>query len=171
MSDESTPNYEQAFAPHPEVFAAWRQLSAAITDGMDDRRYALATLAAARAIRSSYCSLAHGKMLAETFDEPVAAIVTNRHDAGLSPEDIAVMDLAELVATDAPSVGEADRQRLHDLGLSDQEIAQVVMTAAARCFFAKTLDGLGVRPDASYLDLSDELRAALVVGAPIDDPT
>ena len=171
MSDESAPNYQRAFAPHPEVFAAWAQLNAAITDGMDSRRYALATLAAARAIRSSYCSLAHGKMLVEEFDEPVAAIAANRHDAGLSPLDIAVMDLAELVATDAASVTESDRQRLRDLGLSDHDIAQVVLTAAARCFFAKTLDGLGARPDASYLELSDELRAVLVVGTPIDDRT
>jgi hypothetical protein len=43
----------------------------------------------------------------------------------------------------------------------------VVLAAAARCFFSKTLDGLGVRPDASYGDLEPELRDVLVVGRPI----
>ena len=38
-----------------------------IAGGMDTRRYELATLAAARELRSSYCSLAHGKILAERF--------------------------------------------------------------------------------------------------------
>ncbi len=43
----------------------------------------------------------------------------------------------------------------------------VVLAAAARCFFSKTLDALGVLPDASYRELDPELRDALVVGRPI----
>jgi alkylhydroperoxidase family enzyme len=64
---------------------------------------------------------------------------------------------------------EADRQRLRDLGLSDTEIMDVVMAAAVRCFFSKTLDALGVLPDAHYRELEPELREALVVGRPIAD--
>ena len=45
----------------------------------------------------------------------------------------------------------------------------VVLAAAARCFFSKTLDALAVRPDASYRELDEELRGALVVGRPIAD--
>ena len=45
----------------------------------------------------------------------------------------------------------------------------VVLTAAARCFFSKTLDALGVRADASYHELDQELRDVLVVGRPIAD--
>ena len=45
----------------------------------------------------------------------------------------------------------------------------VVLAAAARCFFSKTLDALGVRPDSTYLGLAPELREALVVGRPIAD--
>jgi hypothetical protein len=45
----------------------------------------------------------------------------------------------------------------------------VVLAAAARCFFSKTLDALGVRPDASYRQLPPELRRVLVVGRPIAD--
>ena len=54
------PNHERAFAERPEVYAAWRELNGAIKAGMDLRRYELATLAAARRLRSSYCCLAHG---------------------------------------------------------------------------------------------------------------
>ena len=43
----------------------------------------------------------------------------------------------------------------------------VILAAAARCFFSKTLDALGVRPDPSYRDLEPGLREALVVGRPI----
>ena len=43
----------------------------------------------------------------------------------------------------------------------------VVLAAAARCFFSKTLDALCVEPDASYRQLAPELREVLVVGRPI----
>jgi hypothetical protein len=45
----------------------------------------------------------------------------------------------------------------------------VILAAAARCFFSKTLDGLGVRPDASYHEMEPLLRDTLVVGRPIAD--
>ena len=136
---------------------------------MDLRRYELVTLAAARRLRSSYCSLAHGKVLAEQFGEPVREIARDRRAAGLDEVDVAVMDLAERVVDDASSIDEADLQRLRDLGLSDAEIMDVVLAAAARCFFAKTIDALGVLPDASYRELEPELREVLVVGRPIAD--
>jgi len=37
-----------------------------------------------------------------------------------------------------------------------------------RCFFSKTLDALGVQPDASYHELDAALRDALTVGRPIE---
>jgi hypothetical protein len=77
------------------------------------------------------------------------------------------MDLAERAVDDATSIGEPETQRLRDLGLSEGDIMDVVLAAAARCFFSKTLDGLGVRPDASYRELEPELRDVLVVGRPI----
>ena len=158
---------ELAFAERPEVYAAWGQLLGAIKANMDLRRYELATLAAARRLRSSYCSLAHGKVLLEDFGEPVREIALDHRAAGLDDVDVAVMDLAERVAEDATSIGDADLQRLRDLGLADAEIMDVVLAAAVRCFFSKTLDALGVLPDAFYRELDPELREALVVGRPI----
>jgi len=162
-----TTNFERAFEPRPEVYAAWRQLNGAIKTGMDLRRYELATLAAARRLRSSYCALAHGSVLLEQFGEPVREIALDRRNAGLDEVDLAVMDFAERVVDDATSIDDADRQRLRDLGLTDAEIMDVALAAAARCFFSKTLDALGVQPDASYAELAPELREVLVVGRPI----
>lgn len=166
MGDVPT-NFERAFETRPEVYAAWQGLNGAIKAGMDLRRYELATLAAALRLRSSYCCLAHGSVLIERFDEPVARIVTDREGAGLDQTDLAVMRLAERVADDATSITDADLQPLRDLGLTDTDIMDVVLAAAARCFFSKTLDALGVRPDAKYAQLEPEVREALVVGRPI----
>jgi uncharacterized peroxidase-related enzyme len=162
-------NLERAFTERPEAYAAWVQLNGAIKARMDLRRYELATLAAARRLRSSYCCLAHGTVLQERFGEPVLEIALDHRAAGLDEVDVAVMDLAERVVDDATSIAEADLERLRDLGLSDADIMDVVLAAAARCFFSKTLDALGVRADASYRGLEPELRDALVVGRPIAD--
>src|SRR3954464_14627346 len=156
-------NYEKAFAERPEVLQAWVALNGAIKAGMDLRRYELATLAAAQRLRSSYCALAHGKVLREQFGEPVLEIARDRRAAGLDATDVAVMDLAERVVDDATSIGDAELQPLRDLGLSDTDLMDVVLAAAARCFLSKTLDALDVRADATYAALDPELREALVV--------
>ena len=163
-------NFERAFSERPEVYAAWVQLNTAIKAGMDLRRYELATLAAAQRLRSSYCSLAHGKVLLDRFSEPVRDIVLDREAAGLDPVDLAVMTLAERVVDDASSITERDLAPLQELGLSDAEVMDVVLAAAARCFFSKTLDAMRVLPDAKYRELPAELREVLVVGRPIAEP-
>lgn len=165
----SLPNFTRAFSLRPDVYAAWRQLNAAIKVNMDLRRYELATVAAARRLRSSYCTLAHGSVLLDKFLEPeaVRAVVSDHHTAGLGSVDVAVMDLADKIAHDATAVTEADVDRLRSLGLTDAEIADVVLAAAARCFFSKALDGLGVEPDAKYAQLDPELRDVLTVGRAI----
>ena len=163
------PNYESAFTDRPDVFAAWEQLNGAIKANMDLRRYELATLAAARKLRSSYCSLQHGRVLLEQFGEPVREIALDRRNAGLDEIDIAVMDLAEKVVADATAIDDRDLQPLRDVGLTEWEITDVVLAAAVRCFFAKTLDALGVRPDASLAQLDEDVREVLVVGRPIAD--
>jgi len=160
-------NFEVAFAERPDVYAAWVELNGAIKGSMDLRRYELATLAAARRLRSSYCCLAHGSVLAQRFGEPVREIALDHRAAGLDEVDVAVMDLAERVVEDATSIGDDDLRPLRSLGLSEAEIMDVVLAASARCFFSKTLDALGVLPDASYAALDPGVREALVVGRPI----
>lgn len=50
-------NYTKTFSHRPAVNRAWGELNGAIKAGMDLRRYELATVAAARRLRSSYCCL------------------------------------------------------------------------------------------------------------------
>jgi uncharacterized peroxidase-related enzyme len=168
-AEASADNQTRLFAHRPAVLEAWQQLKAAVTGSMDARRYELVTLAAARRLRSSYCMLAHGRLLAERFFDPelVRALARDHRSAGLEEVDVAVMDLAAKVVDDATSVTQADVDRLRDLGLNDAEIFDVVAAAAARCFYSKTLDALGAQPDAEYAELEPSLRDALVVGRPI----
>ena len=161
------PNYMRLFAHRPEAFAAWKQLVAAVKGAMDERRYELVTLAAARRLRSSYCSLAHGKVLAERFYTPAEVAGIAGGSQPLDEVDTAAMDFAAKVAADAASVTQDDVDRLRALGLSDPEIVDIALAAAIRAFFTKTLDSLGVQPDAAFHGLDPVLRDALTVGRPI----
>lgn len=164
------PNYSRTFSLHPEAYLAWRGLIGSIARPMDKRRYELATFGASRQLRSSYCSLAHGKILTDQFFEPevVQQIVEDREVLPLDEVDSAIIDLASRVADDATSIAEADIQRLRSLGLSDRDIFDVVLTSAARSFFSKVLDATGTLADSVYNEMEPELRQALTVGRQID---
>ena len=161
-------NSTKAFGHRPAVFAAWRQLGTTIGGAMDPRRYELATVAAARVLRSSYCSLAHGKVLAERFlgPERTIALATGAVDA-LDPPDAEIVRFATLVTREPASVTAQDVERLRALGLSDEEVLDVVLAVAARCFFSTVLEALGFQPDPAFRALDPELREALTVGRPI----
>ena len=163
------PNYAQAFSLRPQVMAAWRGLVGSIYRTMDQRRYELVTLASARALHGSYCLLAHGTILRRQFYPPaqLALIAADYTTAELEPADVAMMAFAEQVARDAAAITADDVQALRDHGFTDPEIFDIAAAAAARCFFVKLLDALGVEPDAAYLELEDELRAQLTIGRPI----
>ncbi len=143
------PNYTRLFGLRPEAYRAWRQLVAAITGTMELRRYELATLAAAEALRCRYCVAAHGAILESKFydRQQLEGIARDYRNAGLDPLDVAIMAFAKKIALHAYKVTEADVDELRSCGLSDEEILDVALTAAARSFFSKTLDAMGCEPD------------------------
>lgn len=162
-------NYTKVFAHRPAVLEAWSGLNGAIKGSMDLRRYELATLAAALRLRSSYCSLVHGQLVAEKFvdADAVRGIAADPATADLSPEDRAVMRLADTVAAGAADMTEEDLAELRALGWDDAEILDVVLAAAARCFFSSVLDAVGAEPDPVHRSAEPALRDALTVGRPI----
>ena len=164
-------NYTRAFSARPDVLQGWLALKDAITSGMDPRLYELATVAAATAIRSSYCSLVHGNILATGF-YPAEQVVSLAGDgdeaaAALDTADAADVRFARKVAEEAEQITPEDVGELRRLGFSDADVFNVILAAAARCFFSKVLDATGTLPDAALHDLPDQLRAALTVGRDI----
>jgi uncharacterized peroxidase-related enzyme len=165
------PNWAQAFSLRPGVRDGWAALLTSIQPNLPARTYELATLAAARALRSSYCSLAHGSVLADqVFDAAtVTAIMKDAPEASVEPGERAMMAFVEKVVLNADRVSRADIDVLRSHGYQDEEIFDVAAAAAARCFFSKLLDALGVQADSTFNDLDPTLREALTVGRPIAD--
>ncbi|HYJ23788.1 MAG TPA: peroxidase [Acidimicrobiia bacterium] len=163
------PNYSKTFSLHPAAYQAWRSLIASIAKPMDARRYEIATVAAARRLRSTYCSLAHGEILAEEHMEPsdVARLARDPEHPPLDVTEALIFRFASKVAEDAISVTEEDIVELRAAGLSDRDILDVALASAARCFFSKVLDATGTLADSAYNEMDPELRDALTVGRPI----
>jgi alkylhydroperoxidase family enzyme len=87
---------------------------------------------------------------------------------GTDAADRAVMAFAAKVARDAATVTAADVQELRDVGLSDDDVLDVALAAAARCFFATALDAVGAQADRELADaLGPQLSALLTVGRPV----
>lgn len=163
------PNWATAFSLRPGVLDGWTALLKSIQSNLPVRSYELATLAAARAVRSSYCSLAHGNVLAtKVFDAPtVTAIMKNDPASPLEARERVMMAFAEKVAANADRITAADIEDLRSHGYRDEEIFDLAAAAAARCFFSKLIDALGIQADATFNDLDPALRQALTVGRPV----
>ena len=163
------PNWAEAFSLRPKVRAGWLALVGSIRENLSLRSYELATLAAARALRSSYCSLAHGRVLADkVFDPPTVRSIAAGDGSGvLEPAEVAMMAFVEKLVRHADRMTEADVAQLRALGYRDEEIFDIAATAAARCFYSKLLDALGVQADSYFNDLDPALRETLTVGRPV----
>jgi uncharacterized peroxidase-related enzyme len=166
------PNYAAAFSTRPDVAQAWNTLNTTIRDGMDRRRFEIATIAAARALRSTYCTAAHSKFLRDTCgDEQTMLVIADQPNGlGLEPQDREVYEFAAKVAADAASVQQQDVDRLRAVGLGDTEIADVAFAAAARSFFTRVLDALGAQLDIeTAATFPADVRESMIVGRPVAD--
>jgi uncharacterized peroxidase-related enzyme len=112
--------------------------------------------------------LAHGALLRKNFfsADQLVAIVKDFRNAGLPPEEVAIMSFAQKITIQARQINENDIDDLRKHGLSDEEILDIVLASTARSFFSKTLDALGAEPDEAYLELEPELIQALTLGRP-----
>ena len=162
------PNYAAAFASRPDVARAWTVLGATVREGMDRRRFELA--------RRRRPGVALDVLHRRPLDVPARRLQRRGDDAALAADpdggslddtDRAVVAFASKVAVDAAAVTQDDVDALRAVGLSDNEIADVVFTVAARCFFTTVLDGLGVAADHQLAGAVDpEVALQLTVGRP-----
>ena len=163
------PNYAKVFCYRPEIMGLWAQLQAGIKKPMGKRRYELVAFAAANALRSTLCSVAHGKTLTEFFpSEAVQAMARGEAPADLTAAEAEMMKFARKVGRDASSVTREDVLRLKELGFSDAEVFDIAAAASARAFFSKLVESLGVTAEHSLLGLDQEFKRTMAVGRPVE---
>lgn len=157
------PSHTRVMAVNPEAVKAFEQLIRAVAGPMDKRRYELVTLAAAEAIGSQACRVAHSRKSLKYMDEQeIAAVLRDFRTAGLTGAEVAMMEFAQKLSRDSAAMTEADSQRLRDAGFDDREIVDIALVAAARNYYSRALHALAVEPDVPP-DLPAGVRAALGV--------
>jgi alkylhydroperoxidase family enzyme len=72
-----------------------------------------------------------------------------------------MMEYARRISTDASSMTEADSLRLRELGFTDREIVDITLAAAARNYFSRAIQALGVSVEVPP-GISESLRDALL---------
>src|SRR6185503_10885382 len=87
------PNYARVFSWRPELMGLWAQLQAGIKRHMDKRRFELVTFAASHTLRSTLCSLAHGRNLTQFFSQEDVKLMAR----GASPASLTAAE-AEMMA-------------------------------------------------------------------------
>jgi len=169
-TDGSLPNYVKVFSHRPEAWKQYGALIGSIRRHMDFRRYELLTTAAALAIRSSYCALAHGQILSDKVLGPEQAkqFARDFRQADLTPAEKAMVAFARKVVLRVDTVSQDDVDELYSHGFGDAEIFDIAAVAMLRSFFSKLIESLGAEPDHFYSKLDPELRDVLTVGRPIE---
>jgi uncharacterized peroxidase-related enzyme len=165
------PNYAKPFSHRPEVMTLWADLQRGLRAHVDARRFELVTFAAARALKSSYCSLAHGRALLQWFSaEEVKELAETGPDQAtcLNAAERAMLAYAAKAATTPFRVTAGEVEGLKAHGFGDAEIFDIAALATARAFFSGVVEALGGEADASFLELEEALRDALTPGRPID---
>jgi uncharacterized peroxidase-related enzyme len=162
------PNYARVFCYRPEIMGLWAQLQAGIKRHMDKRRFELITFAAAQTLRSTLCSLAHGRALTAFFStEDVQAMARGASPASLTAAEAAMMTFSRKVARGPYLVTSNDVDELKKHGFTDGEVFDIAAAVSARAFWTGVVESLGVEPEPTLLELESDFRKALTVGRAI----
>lgn len=82
------------------------------------------------------------------------------------------MAFAEKLTLHANEITQEDIEALRAHGFSDTDVLDIAMAAAARSFYSKLMDAVGLEPNLEWLQktetlLGQELLQALTVGRPL----
>ncbi len=152
-------NTTRAWMYRPEMLGTWRQVQKTIRTHLRLRTYELVTLAAARTMGCVYCMLAHGSILRKNgfTAGQIIAILQDPHNAGLSPQEVHLMDYAAKISGDSKSITAADTEVLRQDGLTEQQITDVALAVVLRNFLSRFFDALGADPDPELIAKEPEL--------------
>ncbi|WEK04623.1 MAG: alkylhydroperoxidase [Candidatus Devosia phytovorans] len=159
----------QCWSARPDILAPVEHLLHQIRDGfsLDLLTFRLITLIAAKSVPSSYCSHVYFKALSATIGrEQTLAVRRDHRNAGLTEQQVAILDYAEKITINASRINQGDIDRLRAVGLTDVNIADVALAASIRNFLSRYFDAVGAEVEADFLDSDPNIRDELSMGGP-----
>jgi uncharacterized peroxidase-related enzyme len=99
-----------------------------------------------------YCLVSHGAALREALDDPVLGdrITLDYRRAALSEKQTAILDFAVKITENPEKCSPDDHKRLMALGLTQEEVWDVIEIAAMYNFTNRLAHASGMMPNTEY---------------------
>jgi uncharacterized peroxidase-related enzyme len=149
------PNVLRAYAWNPERLRWFSRFYNEIMlgeSGLSKLEREMIAVVVSSANRCWYCQVAHGAAVRQMGKDPVLGeqMVMNWRAAELSPRQRAMLVFAEKLTLESAKIGEADRQALRDVGLSEAEIWDICDVAGLFAMTNRVASGVGMQPNPEY---------------------
>ena len=149
------PNVYQAYSLRPQQLRGFIALYDSIMNedsGLTKAEREMIAVAVSAQNHCFYCLISHGAVLRVRAKDEVLAdtIAANYRAAGLTPRQRAMLDLAVKITEDSATVDAQDIAALHDHGFSDEDIMDIIQTAALFNYSNRVASALGLRPNTEY---------------------
>jgi uncharacterized peroxidase-related enzyme len=149
------PNVFRAYSYRPERFSAWfghfKQLHVP-TEHLDEADREMIAVVVSAWNRCTYCVVSHGHALRVALGDQVQAdlIAINWRHADLDERRTAICAFAEKLTATPHEMTEEDLHALRAVGLTDEEVWDVVEVAAMYNFTNRLALALDQRPNEEY---------------------
>ena len=149
------PNVFRAYSFRPERLSAWfahyRQLHEP-TENLDAAEREMIAVAVSMQNGCLYCLVAHGAALRGALGDPIMAdrITLDYRRAGLDARRTAILDYAVKVTKEPLACSPEDLERLQDLGLTQEDVWDVIEVASMYNFTNRMSLACGMIPNEEY---------------------
>jgi len=149
------PNVYQAYSLRPQQLRGFIALYDAIMteeSGLTKAEREMIAVAVSAQNHCFYCLTSHGAVLRIRAKDEVLAdtIAANYRAADLTPRQHAMLDLAIKITVDSATVADQDLAGLRDHGFSDEDIMDIIQTAALFNYSNRVASALDLRPNREY---------------------
>jgi len=149
------PNIFLALAHRPDEFRAFFAYHDALMEkdeGLSKAEREMIVVATSGVNRCQYCVVAHGAVLRVRAKNPLIAdqVAVNHRKADLTPRQIAMLDFALKVCTDAQNVTEDDYRALHTHGFTDADVWDIANITAFFGMSNRIVNAASIRPNDEF---------------------
>jgi uncharacterized peroxidase-related enzyme len=149
------PNVYQAYSLRPQQLRGFIALYDAImteASGLTKAEREMIAVAVSAQNHCFYCLTSHGAVLRIRAKDEVLAdtIAANYRAASLIPRQRAMLDLAVKITVDSAAVGDQDIADLRNHGFTDEDIMDIIQTAALFNYSNRVASALDLRPNREY---------------------
>lgn len=149
------PNVYQAYSLRPQQLRGFMALYDSIMadeSGLTKAEREMIAVTVSAQNHCFYCLVSHGAVLRVRAKNAVLAdtIGANYRAADLTPRQRAMLDFAVKITRASDTCGEDDIEALREHGFSDEDVMDIIQTAAFFNYSNRVASALGLRPNREY---------------------